>query len=168
MSDRSSSSLDGWVDRERVAAGRIGRITLAYVLATTAAALTRTLGLVVEESWVRGFGRLIADNGVASLLLVPAATALVVFVAAAPFTSAFVVWAEGRGLRSAVVHVAAGSVIGVATQTTLALLGAGIAAMPTGIVLLAALAGCAGGWVYWLIAVRSAPPPPHDDAPWTI
>lgn len=168
MPEPLSPRLDGWPERERVASGRIGRIVLAYVLATGAAALVRTLGLIAEESWTRGFGRLVGDNGIASLALVPAATALVAFFAAAPFVTAFVVWAEGRALRSGVAHVAAGAVVGLVTQTLVALLTGTFAALPTGVVVLSSFAGAIGGWIYWLIAVRSAPPPPQADRPWTI
>ncbi|MER2605900.1 MAG: hypothetical protein ABTQ29_08735 [Siculibacillus sp.] len=168
MTDRSHLPPDDHPGVEHVAAGRIGRIVLAYALAIAAAAIVRTLGLIVEESWLHGLASLIARNGVTSLILVPAATALIAFLAAAPFVTAFAVWAEGRGARSLPLHLVAGALIGVTTQIVVSLPYTASPPVGVGLILLAALAGGVGGWVYWTVAVRSAPPPPpvHRSPHW--
>ncbi|MCE1235455.1 MAG: hypothetical protein LWW93_03765 [Hyphomicrobiales bacterium] len=148
-----------------VASGRIGRLVVAYVVAVVAAAALRTIGLVVEESWVSGFGRLIAANGWTSLLVVPAMTGLVGFVAAAPFATAFLVFAEARGLRSLLAWILAGAVVAVATQILLAL-PFRLPLPSVGLCGLDAVAGAIGGWSAWLIGVRSAPPPPPRPGVW--
>lgn len=143
-----------------VASGRIGRLVVAYVVAVVVTATLRTIGLVAEESWVSGFDRLIATNGWTSLLVVPAMTGLVAFVAAAPFATAFLVVAEARGLRSLFAWILAGAVVAVATQTILAL-PFRLPLPSAGLGGLDAVAGAVGGWAAWLIGVRSAPPPPR-------
>ena len=160
MTDPSSPFHDLPPEATRVAAGRIGRIVLAYGLACVAAGVARTVGLVIEETWVRGFGRLVADNGAASLVIVPVMTALIAFVAAAPFATAFLVWAEGRSARALGLYLVGGAAIGAATQGLVTLPFTG-ASMSIGLVVLTALAGMVGGWVHWVVAVRSAPPPPR-------
>ncbi len=146
----------------RASAGRLGRIVLGYGLACAGAGVVRTLGLIAEEAWVRGFGRLVADNGWSSLFLVPVMTAVMVFIAAAPFATAFLFHAEGRGLRAPLGYVIAGAVIGPLTQGIIGFL-AGAGLHPSfGLTALAAFAGGVGGWLYWIVAVRSAPPPPSS------
>jgi hypothetical protein len=146
--------------RSRVADGRLGRIVGAYLLATVAAALLRTLGLVVEETVERGLGAIVADNGLGALILVPIASALVIFVAAAPFATAALMVAESRRWRAAAAYLVIGALIGPATQLLVAVLGGATSAPSAGLTALAALAGLTGGWIYWLVAVRSAPPAP--------
>lgn len=162
MSDPASPLRDLPLEATRVASGRIARLFVAYVAAVVVVAVVRTLGLVAEESWTHGFERLIAANGWASLLLVPAMTGLVGFVAAAPFATAFLVVAEGRGGRSLAAYVIAGLVVAVLTQMLLALFDVDVPA--AGLLALDAVAGAIGGWAGWLIGVRSAPPPPP--LPW--
>ena len=147
-----------------VASGRIGRIVVAYVLAVAAAAVLRTVGLVVEETWVRGFDRLVAVNGWSSLLVVPAMTALIGFVAAAPVATAVLVVAEARGMRVLWGYALAGGAIAALTRFVVTL-PFGLAGPTAGLVALETVAGIIAGWVYWLVAIRSAPPPPPAD-PW--
>lgn len=160
MSDPASPLSDLPIATSRVASGRIGRLAIAYLVAVVVTAGVRTCGLVVEESWVVGFDRLVAVNGWASLLLVPAMTGLVAFVAAAPFATAFLVFAEGRGVRGLAPYVLAGLVIAVVTQAILTI-PFGFPAAGGGLYLLDAVAGALGGWVAWIVGVRSAPPPPR-------
>lgn len=162
MSDPVSPLHDLPYEATRVASGRIGRLVVAYVAAVVVVAVVRTLGLVAEESWVHGFERLIAANGWSSLLLVPAMTGLVGFVAAAPFATAFLVVAEGRGMRSLATYAIAGLVVAVLTQMLLALFDVDLPGV--GLLVLDAVAGAIGGWVGWMVGVRSAPPPPP--VPW--
>lgn len=159
MSEPISSLRDLPYEATRVASGRIGRLFVAYVAAVVVVALVRTLGLVAEESWVHGFGRLIEANGWSSLFLVPVMTALLGFVAAAPFATAFLVVAEGRGVRTLLAYGLAGLVIAVATQLVLTL-PFGFPAPSFGLLGVDAIAGGLGGWVGWMIGVRAAPPPP--------
>ena len=160
MAEPISPLSDLPLETSRVASGRIGRLVLAYAGAVIAAATTRTLGLVIEETLVSGFDRLIAGNGWSSLLTVPALTGLVAFVAAAPFATGFLVVAEGRGARGLAPYVFAGALVAVATQLLLTVpLGFPMAGV--GLLLLDAAAGAVGGWVAWVIGVRSAPPPPR-------
>ncbi len=160
MSDPASPFSDVPFGTGRVASGRIGRLAIAYVVAVVVTAAVRTFGLVVEESWVVGFDRLVAVNGWGSLLLVPAMTGLIGFVAAAPFATAFLVFAEGRGVRGLAPYVLAGLLIAVVTQAILTI-PFGFPAAGVGLYLLDAVAGALGGWVAWIIGVRSAPPPPR-------
>jgi len=164
MSEPGSSFDDRPLAARRVASGRIGRILMAYVLAVAAVAAVRTLGLVIEESWTRGFDRLIAVNGWASLVVVPAMTALIVFVAAAPLVTAFLVAAEARALRAPWIYALAGLAIALLTRALIAL-PFGLPLPSFGLFALEAAAGGVGAWVYWLVAIRSAPPPPPSD-PW--
>lgn len=164
MSNPASRLHDLPLEATRVASGRIGRLAVAYLVAVIVTAVVRTVGLVIEESWIAGFDRLIAANGWSSLLLVPTMTGLVGFVAAAPFATAFLVVAEGRGLRTRLAYVVAGAVVAVSTQLLLSL-PFGFPAPSLGLVLLDAVAGAIGGWVAWIVGVRSAPPPPRL-APW--
>jgi hypothetical protein len=149
----------------RAAAGRLGRIVAGYALGCLGAGVVRTFGLVAQEAWLRGFGRLIDDNGAGALVLVPVLTAAVSFLAASPFVAAFLMQAEARRARAVFAYVVAGVVIGPLTQGLVgALTGAGL--HPNfGLVGLAALAGAVGGWLYWIVAVRSAPPPPASAYP---
>lgn len=149
----------------RAAAGRLARILTGYVVACLGASVVRTFGLVVEESSTRGFARLVADNGWGALVLVPVATAAVVFLAAAPFVTAFLVHAEGRRVHGAFAYVIAGVVIGPLTQAFAGFLGGAGLHPNFGLVGLAALAGAIGGWLYWVVALRSAPPPPASAYP---
>lgn len=154
--------------RPRVADGRLGRIVGAYLLATIAAALLRTLGLLAEETFERGLFAIVADNGAGALILVPVASSLVIFVAAAPFATAALMVAESRRWRGATAYLVAGAAVGPATQLLVAVLGGSTSAPSLGLAGLAALAGLTGGWVYWLVAVRSAPPAPRvarDEGP---
>ncbi|NLH81784.1 MAG: hypothetical protein GX458_13180 [Phyllobacteriaceae bacterium] len=164
MSDPASRLRDLPLEATRVASGRIGRLAVAYLVAVIVTAVVRTLGLVIEESWVGGFDRLIAANGWSSLVLVPAMTALVAFVAAAPFATAFLVIAEGQGLRTRRAYVLAGLIVAVSTQFLLSV-PFGLPLPSIGLVGLDAVAGAVGGWVAWIVGVRSAPPPPRL-APW--
>lgn len=164
MSEPVSTHDDRPPAPRRVASGRIGRILIAYGLAVAAAAVVRTVGLVIEESWARGFDRLIAANGWSSLLVVPAMTALIGFVAAAPLATAFLVVAEARALRSPVIHALAGLIVALLTRISVAL-PFGLPLPSFGLLALEASAGVIGGWVYWVVAIRSAPPPPPA-APW--
>ena len=151
-------------EASRVASGRIGRLVVAYAVAVVAAVAARTLGLVVEEAWVSGFDRMIATNGWSSLLAVPILTGIVAFVAASPFATAFLVVAEGRGMRGPLLHLAAGAAIAVAAQA-LTTFPFGLPAASGGLLALDAFAGMIGGWVCWIVAVRSAPPPPPPPPP---
>jgi hypothetical protein len=160
MSDPASPLTDLTYATNRVGSGRIGRLVVAYVAAVAAAAVARTFGLVVEETWIAGFGHLVAVNGWSSLLVVPAMTGLIGFVTAAPFATAFLVFAEGRGVRGLGPYLAAGAAIAVATQAILTV-PFGVSAAGGGLYLLDAVAGAVGGWVGWLVGVRSAPPPPR-------
>ena len=158
---------DSLHERERtaVAGGRLGRIVAAYALAAFAAALARTFGLMAQETVVRGFGPMIDSNGVGALLLVPILSAMVAFLAGAPFVTAFLVFAESSGARSRLLHIAAGAVIGPLAQALIGFFDA--SGRPTGLALygLAVIAGAIGGQVYWSVAVRAAPPaPPRPDA----
>lgn len=160
MSDPLVSRRAHSADLRPVASGRIARLVVAYAAAVAVAAVARTVGLVVEETWTSGFARLIAANGWASLAVVPAMTGLVAFVAAAPFATAFLVVAEARGLRAAFAWIVAGAVVAVATQAILAL-PFRLPLPSLGLSGLDALAGAIGGWAAWVIGVRSAPPPPR-------
>lgn len=164
MSEPASSYDERPLATRRVASGRIGRILIGYALAVIAAAALRTLGLVIEESWARGFDRLIAVNGWSSLVVVPAMTALIGFVAAAPLVTAFLVVAEARAFRALAVYMVAGPIIAVATRL-LVVLPFGLPLPATGLLTLEAATGIVAGWVYWVVAIRSAPPPPPAD-PW--
>ncbi|TBW40079.1 hypothetical protein EYW49_05280 [Siculibacillus lacustris] len=155
--------------RPAVADGRLGRIAGGYALACLAAAVVRTLGLVAEESFERGLATVIAANGVGALILVPIASTVVIFVAAAPFATAALVVAESRRWRAAAAYLAAGAIVGPATQVLVAIVDGSTAAPSAGLSGLAAIAGLAGGWVHWLVAVRASPPaplvPPRRDEP---
>lgn len=164
MSDPRSSLRDLPLEATRVASGRIGRLFAAYLAAVAVAALVRTFGLVAEETWTFGFDRLIAANGWSSLGIVPAMTALIAFVAAAPFATAFLVVAEGRGVRGLAAYLVAGVVVAVVTQFILTV-PFGFPAPGLGLSLLDAAAGAVAGWVAWVIGVRAAPPPPRP-LPW--
>jgi hypothetical protein len=142
------------------AARRLGRIVGGYTLAVTGGGVARTLAVFLVEAAMRGPGAVIRDNGWASLLVVALLTSAVVFLAAAPFATAFLVQAESRRLRGAGLHVGAGAVIGPATQSLVWYLTGGGVLPPFGLTLIAAAAGALGGWLYWIVAVRSAPPPP--------
>ena len=160
------SSRESVLDRDRttVAGGRLGRIVAAYALAAFAGALARTFGLVAQETAVRGFGAMIETNGVGALVVVPLLSGVVAFLAAAPFVTAFLVFAEASGARTAWIHVAAGAVIGPAAQLLIGLFGSS-AATSLGLYGLDIFAGSVAGWVYWTVAVRAAPPaPPRLDA----
>lgn len=152
------------LDHTTVAGGRLGRIVAAYALASFAAAIARTFGLIAQETAVRGFGAMIETNGVAALILVPLASALVVFLAAAPFATAFLVFAESRGARARLLYIAAGAVIGPLAQALIGLFDGG---QPTGLALygLAVVAGAIAGQVHWSVAVRAAPPAPPRSEP---
>lgn len=161
------SSRDSLLDRDRtpVAGGRLGRIVAAYALAAFAGALARTFGLVIQETVVRGLSAMIETNGAAALIVVPLASALVAFLAAAPFVTAFLVYAEGRGARALGLYVVAGAVIGPMAQGLIGFFDASDRAPGLGLYGLDLLAGAVAGWVYWTIAVRAAPPaPPADGA----
>lgn len=155
------TSRESVLDRERaaVAGGRLGRIVAAYGLAAFAGALARTFGLIAQETVVRGFGAMIETNGIGALVLVPLASALVAFLAAAPFATAFLVFAESAGARSRWLYLAAGATIGPLAQ---ALIGVFDGGRPASLALyaLALVAGAVAGWVYWTVAVRAAPPAP--------
>lgn len=150
---------------DRLAGGRLGRIVGAYALAALGAAVLRTVALIAEEIAVAGFGTVIELNGWLALLIVPLASAVVIFLAAAPFTTAFVVFAESRGLRSAGPHLLAGAVIGLLTQVAVSFLDGSRGATPPAILLLAAAVGLVAGWLYWMVAIRAAPPPPPEALP---
>lgn len=155
------SSRESVLDRDRtvVAGGRLGRIVAAYGLAAFAGALARTFGLVAQEIAVRGVGPMIETNGIGALALVPILSAVVVFLAAAPFVTAFLVFAESAGARSLLLHLAAGAVIGPLAQALIGLFGSS-AGTGLGLYGLDVVAGAVGGWVYWSVAVRAAPPAP--------
>lgn len=165
MSDPGFRPHDLATAQARAAAGRLGRILTGYVVACLGGSVARTFGLVVEESSTRGFGRMVADNGWGALALVPLATAAVVFLAASPFVTAFLIQAEARRARRASAYVIAGLVIGPLTQGLAGFLGGDGLNPDFGLVGLAALAGAVGGWLYWIVAVRSAPPPPASAYP---
>jgi len=165
MSDPRFEPHDLAAAQARAAAGRLGRILAGYVIACLGASVVRTLGLILQEASTRGFDRLVADNGWNALALVPLATAIVVFLAASPFVTAFLVHAEGRRVRAAFAYVIAGVVIGPLTQGLAGFLGGAGLNPKFGLVALAALAGAVGGWLYWVVAVRSAPPPPASAYP---
>lgn len=150
------------LDRERnaVAGGRLGRIIVAYGLAALVGAFVRTFGLMAQEIVVRGFGPLIETNGVGALLLVPLLSACVAFLAAAPFVTAFLVFAESAGARSRLLYIAAGAVIGPLAQALIGFFDTSDRPTSLALYALAALAGAIGGQVYWLVAVRAAPPAP--------
>ena len=156
------SSRESVLDRDRatVAGGRLGRIVVAYALAAFSGAIARTFGLVAQETAVRGFGAMIETNGVGALVVVPLLSGFVVFLAAAPFVTAFLVFAESSGARSRLLHIAAGAVIGPMAQALIGLFDA--SGHPASLALygLAAVAGAVAGWVYWTVAVRAAPPAP--------
>ncbi|MDK9695149.1 MAG: hypothetical protein OEL76_02015 [Siculibacillus sp.] len=156
------SSRESVLDRDRaaVAGGRLGRIIVAYVLAAFAGALARTFGLIAQETAVRGFAAMIETNGLSALVAVPLFSGLVVFLAAAPFVTAFLVFAEAGGARARALYVAAGAVIGPLAQALIGVFDA--SGRPTNLALygLAAVAGAIAGWVYWTVAVRAAPPAP--------
>ncbi len=148
------------------AARRLGRIVAGYAVAVAGAAMVRTVAVFVVEAVERGIGRVVGDNGWASLFVVTVFTAAVVFLAAAPFAAAFLVHAESRKLRGVGAYAGAGAVVGPSTQSLIWFVtGAGIVP-PLGLAVIAATAGAIGGWLYWIVAVRSAPPPPaiatHD------
>lgn len=159
------SSRESVLDRERaaVAGGRLGRIVAAYALAALAGALARTFGLIAQEVAVRGFRPMIETNGLGALVVVPLFSALVAFLAAAPFATAFLVFAESIGARSRWLYLLAGAAIGPLAQGLIDLFDG--SARPTGLALygLAAIAGAVAGWVYWTVAVRAAPPAPPFD-----
>jgi hypothetical protein len=148
-------------DRPAVADGRLGRIIGAYLLACFAAALVRTIGLVVEESIGRGFATVLGENGAGALILVPVASTVVIFVAAAPFATACLMVAENRRWRSPFGYLLAGAAIGPATQILVAIFDGSTAVPSAGLSGLAAASGLTGGWVHWLVAIRSAPPAPR-------
>ncbi len=142
------------------AAGRLGRIVAAYALACLGAGTLYAFALLAAEAAQRGLARVMADAGWSSLAIVPIGATLVAFLAASPFATAFLVHAESRRVRSAAPYALAGAVIGPVTQATVGfLVGGGVhpAATP---VLAAMTAGAVGGWIHWVVAVRSAPPPP--------
>lgn len=147
-------------ERPTVADGRLGRIVGAYLLACLAAAVVRTAGLLVQESLGRGLAATLGENGVAALILVPIASAVVIFVAAAPFATACLMVAENRRWRSPAAYLVAGAAIGPATQLLVAVLDGSTRVPSAGLMSLAAISGLAGGWIHWLVAIRSAPPPP--------
>ena len=152
------------LDRATVAGGRLGRIVAAYALASFAGALARTFGLIAQETAVRGFGAMIETNGIAALILVPLASALVAFLAAAPFATAFLVFAESSAARARLLYIGAGAVIGPLAQALIGLFDGG---QTTSLALygLALVAGAIAGQVYWSVAVRAAPPaPPRAEA----
>lgn len=155
------SPRESVLDRDRavVAGGRLGRIVAAYALAAFAGALARTFGLVAQETAVRGFGAMIETNGAGALLVVPLASAFVTFLAAAPFVTAFLVFAESSGARANWLYVLAGAAIGPLAQLLIGLFAAG-ASSGAALYGLDAAAGALAGWVYWLVAVRAAPPAP--------
>lgn len=148
-------------DRPAVADGRLGRIVGAYLLACLAASLMRTVGLILEESIGRGFATVLGENGAAALILVPVASTIVIFVAAAPFATACLMVAESRRWRSPIGYLVAGAAIGPATQILVAIFDGSTAVPSAGLSALAAASGATGGWVHWLVAVRSAPPAPR-------
>ena len=150
-------------DRTSVAGGRLGRIVAAYALAVLAATIARTFGLVAQETVLRGFGAMIETNGVAALVVVPIFSAVVAFLAAAPFATAFLVFSESAGARALWLHLVAGAVVGPLAQALIGLFDA--SGNPAGLALygLAAIAGLVGGWVYWTVAVRAAPPAPRGE-----
>ena len=156
------SSRESVLDRDRaiVAGGRLGRIVAAFALAAFAGAIARTFGLVIQETAVRGFGAMIETNGLGALVLVPLLSGFVAFLAAAPFVTAFLVFAEAAGARAVWIYVLAGAVIGPAAQLLIGLFDA--SGRSTGLALygLDLLAGAVAGWVYWMVAVRAAPPAP--------
>jgi len=161
------SSRESVLDRDRttVAGGRLGRIVVAYALAAFAGALARTFGLVVQEAAVRGFSAMIETNGIGAFVVVPLASALVAFLAAAPFVTAFLVFAESGGARANWLYVLAGGAIGPMAQGLIGLFDT--SGRPASLALygLAAAAGAVAGWVYWIVAVRAAPPaPPPGEA----
>lgn len=147
-------------DRATVAGGRLGRIVVAYALAAFAGALARTFGLVAQETAVRGFGAMIETNGVGALVLVPLASGFVAFLAAAPFVTAFLVFAESSGARAGWIYVAAGAVIGPLAQLLIGLFDASGHATGLALYGLDLLVGAVAGWVYWAVAVRAEPPAP--------
>ncbi len=146
-------------DRTSVAGGRLGRIVVAYALAAFAGAIARTFGLIAQETAVRGFGAMIETNGIGALVVVPLFSGVVAFLAAAPFVTAFLVFAEASGARAAWIHVLAGAVIGPAAQLLIGLFGSA-ATTSLGLYGLDVFAGAIAGWVYWTVAVRAAPPAP--------
>mgnify|MGYP001766476160 CR=1 FL=1 len=161
------SSRESVLDRDRasVAGGRLGRIVGAYALAAFAGAIARTFGLVAQETAVRGFGAMIETNGIGALVVVPLLSGLVAFLAAAPFVTAFLVFAEGRGARANWLYVVAGAVIGPLAQGLIGLFDASGWTPGLGLYGLDMVAGAVAGWVYWMVAVRAAPPaPPPGEA----
>lgn len=161
------SSRQSVLDRDRavVAGGRLGRIVVAYGLAVAAGALARTVGLIGQETVVRGFGRMIEVNGVAALVMVPLFTAAVAFLAAAPFATAFLIFAESGGARARLLYVGAGAVIGPLAQGLIGIFDTSGGPTALALYLLAGLAGAIGGQVYWSVAVRAAPPAPPVGGP---
>ncbi|WP_333824287.1 hypothetical protein [Pinisolibacter sp.] len=156
------SSRESVLDRDRatVAGGRLGRIVAAYALAAVAGAIARTFGLVAQETAVRGFAAMIETNGVGALVVVPLLSGFVAFLAAAPFVTAFLVFAEGSRARSLWIYVVAGAVIGPLAQLLIGLFDASGRSPGVALYGLDALAGAVAGWVYWTVAVRAAPPAP--------
>jgi hypothetical protein len=156
------SSRESVLDRDRatVAGGRLGRIVVAYALAALAGALARTFGLVAQETAVRGFGAMIDTNGAGALVVVPLLSAFVTFLAAAPFVTAFLVFAEAGGARAGWLYVVAGAVIGPLAQVLIGLFDASGRSPGLALYGLDAVAGAIAGWVYWMVAVRAAPPAP--------
>lgn len=164
MSDPLRRFDDLTFDAGRVASGRIGRIVTAYVVAVVIGSLLRTFGLVIEESLTSGFGGIVRRFGWASLLVVPIMTTVVALIAAAPFATAFFVVAEGRATRSRLAWIVAGAAIAVVAQL-LVTVPFDAPAPALGLLGLDALVGAIAGSVGWVVAVRSAPPPPVRD-PW--
>lgn len=164
MSDPLRRFDDLAYDSGRVASGRIGRIVAAYLAAVVIGSLLRTFGLVIEESLTSGFGGILRRFGWSSLVVVPVMTAAVAAIAAAPFATAFFVIAEGRATRSRLAWILAGAAIAMIAQL-LVTVPFDAPAPALGLLGLDALAGALAGSFGWVVAVRSAPPPPVRD-PW--
>lgn len=141
----------------RFAPGRVSRMVAGYLAGCAAAGAAMPLGLILHDVVTIGGAKAFGKAGIGDVVLVAIASVIIAVVVAAPFAGAFLLAAEGKGIRNLAAYLVFGAVTGLVVAALAVAVGF-LAAARLGLAGLAlfAVVGALGGVVYWAVAGRTA------------
>lgn len=137
--------------RPAVAGGRLWPIVRGYIGACFVSAWALPIGqLLIDALRGRRIAAVMSDFGI-----VVGGLFIVILISAAPLATAAIIATENRRLRSPLVFLAAGAVIGLAIEAVAMVVAPGRPGSGHwSQFIVVALAGAIGGLLYWILAVR--------------